>query len=89
MKRSELQKMTKAELVEKFATPTTHKFSIEFEYAPGDPLNIWWCLNGGSDGTDSVRDTLARLLPAAIKEELAWALSYVKGEDEDEDDIPY
>ena len=88
MRRSELEKMTKAQLVDKFATPTTHKFSVEFEYAPGDPENIWWCLGGGPDGSDSVDDMLKRLLPLAIKEELGWALAYV-GSDDEEDDIPF
>jgi len=88
MKRSELQKMSKSDLVEMFADDI-HNFDVVFQYdAKEGPGIINWYWNGGVSGNDDVEDFVKNIFPRLIMDEIEWAEANVRDPDE-EDDIPF
>ncbi len=85
MKRSELQKLSKAQLVEMF-TDEIHNFDVCFQYDHTDPGVINWYWNGGASGNDDVEHFVKTVFPNLLKDEIEWAdsLDY-----EPNDDIPF
>jgi len=85
MKRAELQKLSKAQLVEMFADEI-HNWDVVFQYDHTDPGVINWYWNGETSGNDDIEDFVKTIFPGLLKEEIEWvhSLDY-----DPNDDIPF
>ena len=87
MKKAELQKLSKAQLVEMMCDDI-HNWDVCFQYDPTDEGVLNWYWNGGTSGNDDAEDFIKNIFPRMMKEEMEWA-TLNKTLNEDENDIPF
>ena len=87
MKRSELSKLTRDQLIDMIVEPETHVVNVELTFSPTEPDIMYWYWDGGASGCDDMENFLKNVFPRFVKEEVknTEALFRLIGEDE----IPY